>query len=116
MKKQSNQKKGLLQNAVFRPKLENFTFKKLAGTILLTAPANFFFCLIFSRPILQQILSLRKKLFCKKFRCPHCAPRARFRAQPPQSGGTWRGDGGGINFYFLISSGMRGVVLQGRGR
>ena len=48
--------KGLLQNAVFRPKREICALKKLARTAALTVLANFFFGLIFQNPILHQAL------------------------------------------------------------
>ena len=49
-----NAKKGLLQNAVFRPKREICALKKLARTAALTVLANFFLDPIFQNPILQQ--------------------------------------------------------------
>ena len=51
-------KKGLLQNAVFRPNRKICALKKLEGTADLTVSSNFFFGLIFQNSILQQALSV----------------------------------------------------------
>ena len=46
--------KGLLQNAVFRPKRKIYLLKKLSRTKTLTVLANFFGDIIFENSILQQ--------------------------------------------------------------
>lgn len=54
--KEQSMKKGLLQNAVFRPKRKIYLLKKLARTTTLTVLANFFGDIIFENFILQQAL------------------------------------------------------------
>ena len=54
--------RGLLQNAVFRPKRKIYLLKKLSRTTTLTVLANFFGDIIFENSILQQALFLFKKI------------------------------------------------------
>lgn len=70
-------KKGLLQNAVFRPKRKIYLLKKLARTTNLTVLANFFSDIIFENSILQQALLLFFPLYKTDFSSGY------FSAVPP---------------------------------
>ena len=75
VEKVTSHKKGLLQNAVFRPGKKICALKKLAKTAGSTVLANFFFGLIFQNFILQQA-HLRLSPFCP------CAPPRAWQKRP----------------------------------